>query len=174
MNVNNILEQTINFEVFIDSNRCLGSASCELPELNFATVEIAGSGIAGKIDAPTLGHFESIELKLTFRALYKPVVSLMAQKAVQLSLRAAVQQYDSGTGTLSPLPVRIDARGRIKNLAPGKFESSELMDSEITFEADVLSIKINNVEQLLIDKLNFIYRVDGKDYLAETRTALGI
>ena len=56
----------------------------------------------------------------------------------------------------------------------GKFEPSELTDTEITFECDVISIKVNNIELFMHDKMNFINRVNGTDYLASVRTALGI
>ena len=50
----------------------------------------------------------------------------------------------------------------------------ELTDTEITFECDVISIKVNNIELFMHDKMNFINRVNGTDYLASVRTALGI
>ncbi|MBR4641577.1 MAG: phage major tail tube protein [Selenomonadaceae bacterium] len=174
MGMQDTLEQVINYEVFVDGGRCLGTGSVELPELTYLTQDIKGAGIAGNYSAPTLGHLDSLELKLTFRALYESPIALMEQKAVILSLRGAVQQYDSANGTLKPLPVRIDARGRIKGGAMGKFEPSELMDTEITFECDVISVKVNNIEYFMHDKLNFVNRVNGQDYLASVRLALGI
>ena len=174
MSMQDTLEQVINYEVYVDGGRCLGTASVDLPELQYMTQTIKGAGIAGEYEAPTLGHLQSLEIKLTFRALYENPIALMEQKAVILSLRAAVQQYDSANGTLKPLPVRIDARGRIKGGAMGKFEPSELMDTEITFECDVISVKVNNIEYFMHDKLNFVNRVNGQDYLASVRLALGI
>ena len=174
MGMQDTLEQVINYEVFVDGGRCLGTGSVELPELTYLTQDIKGAGIAGNYSAPTLGHLDSLELKLTFRALYESPIALMEQKAVILSLRGADQQYDSANGTLKPLPVRIDARGRIKGGAMGKFEPSELMDTEITFECDVISVKVNNIEYFMHDKLNFVNRVNGQDYLASVRLALGI
>lgn len=174
MGMQDTLEQVINYEVFINGGRCLGTGSVELPELTYLTQDIKGAGIAGNYSAPTLGHLDSLELKLTFRALYENPIALMEQKAVTLSLRGAVQQYDSANGTLKPLPVRIDARGRIKGGAMGKLEPSELMDTEITFECDVISVKVNNIEYFMHDKLNFVNRVNGQDYLASVRLALGI
>ncbi|MBR2519179.1 MAG: phage major tail tube protein [Selenomonadaceae bacterium] len=174
MGMQDTLEQVINYEVFVDGGRCLGTASVDLPEINYMTQDIKGAGIAGQYSAPTLGHLDSLEIKLTFRAIYESPISLMEQKAVILSLRGAIQQYDSATGVLKALPVRIDGRGRIKGGAMGKFEPSELTDTEITFECDVISIKVNNVELFMHDKLNFVNRVNGQDYLAPVRLALGI
>lgn len=174
MSVQDTLEQVINYEVFVDGGRCLGTASVELPDIQYMTQTIKGAGIAGEYEAPTLGHLQSLELKLTFRALFDKPVALMEQHAVILSLRGAIQQYDSANGTLKPLPVRIDARGRIKGGTLGKFEPSELTDTEITFECDVISVKVNNVELFMHDKLNFVNKVNGTDYLAAVRIALGI
>ena len=174
MSTMDTLEQVQNYEVFVNGGRCMGTASVDLPELQYMTQTIKGAGIAGEIEAPTLGHLQSLELKLTFRALYENPIALMEQKAVNLSLRGAIQKYDTGTGELKTLPVRIDARGRIKGGALGKLEPSELMDTEITFECDVISVKINNSEYFMHDKLNFVNRVNGKDYLASVRLALGI
>ena len=174
MSVQDTLEQVINYEIFIDGGRCLGTASVELPELQYMTQTIKGAGIAGEYEAPTLGHLQSLEMKLTFRALFDKPVALMEQRAVQISCRGAIQQYDSAVGTLKPLPVRIDARGRIKGGAMGKFEPSELTDTEITFECDVISVKVNDVELFMHDKLNFVNRVNGTDYLSAVRIALGI
>lgn len=175
MSVQTVMEQVINFEVFIDGSRVpLAIATAELPELNYMTQTIKGAGIAGEYEANTLGHLESLELKLTFRALYDKPVALMEQRAILLSLRGAMQQYDAATGVLKPLPVRIDARGRIKGGALGKFEPGELTDSEVTFECDVVSVKVSNSEIFMHDKLNFISRVNGVDYLADVRSALGI
>ena len=174
MAVQDVLEQVVNYEIFYEGERIGNSSSVELPEISFTTTDISGAGIAGQYTAPTLGSLESCEIKLTFRALYKKLMRFMEQRAAQISLRGAVQQYDSTNGTLKVLPVRIDARGRVKSLEPCKFEPAETMDASITLEADVLSVKIDNVEELLIDKLNFIYRVGGTDYLAPVRVAIGI
>ena len=174
MSTMDTLEQLQNYEVFVNGGRCMGTASVELPDIQYMTQTIKGAGIAGEIESPTLGHLQSLELKLTFRALYENPIALMEQKAVILSLRGAVQKYDTADGVLKTLPVRIDARGRIKGGAMGKFEPSELMDTEITFECDVISVKVNNIEYFMHDKLNFVNRVNGQDYLAQVRAAIGI
>lgn len=175
MATNQVWEQLINYEVFCDGARIpLGIASTELPEISWITQEISGTGIAGKLEANTLGHLESLELKLTFRALYEKPVVFLEQRAIILSLRGAQQQYDAGTGILKPVPIRIDARGRVKSGSLGSFEPAELTNPEVTFECDVIGVYVDNKELFFHDKYNFVARVNGKDYLAEVRAALGI
>ena len=173
MAINEEIAQVANFAVYAEGNRQIGLASVELGELNLESQEIKGSGIAGTIDLPTMGHFENIEVKLTWRSLYENPVKLLAQRAVMLSLRGAIERYDAATGELKILPVRIDVRSIPKGLNLGKFEPSELMESESTFHADYLKITIDGVVRLELDKFNFVANVDGTDYLTAVRSALG-
>lgn len=174
MSVQDTLEQVINYEVYVEGGRLLGTASVELPELQYMTQTIKGAGIAGEVDAPTLGHLQSLEMKLTFRALFDKPVELMQQRlATNLSCRAALQRYDATLGLTKVVRVQVDFRGRPKGLNPGKFEPGELTDTEITFECDIISIKIDGKEVFLHDKLNFVNRVNGVDQLLDVRMALG-
>ena len=51
MGMQDTLEQVINYEVFVDGGRCLGTASVDLPEINYMTQDIKGAGIAGQYSA---------------------------------------------------------------------------------------------------------------------------
>ena len=65
--VNKIPEKTIAFNVYRDGTVLMGVATVELPQLQAMTETISGAGIAGEIDSPTLGHFQSMTAKLSFR-----------------------------------------------------------------------------------------------------------
>ena len=174
MSVQDTLEQTINYEVYVDGGRCLGTASLELPTLTYMTQTIKGAGIAGEYESPTLGHLQSLEMKLTFRALFDWPVSLMDSRVVQISCRGVMQRYDGVNGVRKHVPVQVDVRGRVKEGNLGKLEPNELTDTEITFECDVISVNVDRIEIFMHDKLNFVNRVNGQDYLASVRLALGI
>lgn len=175
MSVQDVLEQTINYEVYVEGGRCLGTASVELPELQYMTQTIKGAGVAGEMDAPTLGHLQSLEMKLTFRALFDKPVELMQQRlATNLSCRGALQRYDATLGLVKVVRVRVDMRGRPKGINLGKLEPGELTDTEITFECDIISVKIDDREVFMHDKLNFINRIEGVDQLMDVRAALGL
>ena len=174
MAINNINEQTINYEVFVEGNRALGTASVDLPEINYLTSEIKGAGVAGQLDVPTLGHLESMEMTLHWRSIFERPTNLLAQNAIMLSLRGAMQLYDAATGILKALPVRIDARCLSAGLTLGKLEPSEQTDTESTFKIDYLKITIDGRKEFEHDAFNYIHEVDGTDYLAGVREALGL
>lgn len=48
------------------------------------------------------------------------------------------------------------------------------MDSKTTLEVTYIKVTIDGVRKVEIDKLNYIHFVDGVDYLADVRKALGL
>ena len=92
--------QTIAYEVFVEGDRYLGTATVDLPEINAPTAEIKGAGIAGQLDMPTLGQTENMELTLHWRAIFENPVRLLRQRATMLTLRGAIQRYEAATGEL--------------------------------------------------------------------------
>ena len=174
MAVNDVMEQNINYEVFVEGNRYLGTALVDLPEINYMTNEIKGAGVAGQIDMPTLGHVEDMEVTLHWRSIFERPTGLLGQNSTLISLRGAMQKYDAATGVLRPLPVRIDVRAIAAGLTLGKLEPSEQTDTESKFKIDYIKITIDGVKEFEHDLFNYVHEVEGYDYLSATRAALGL
>ena len=172
--INNVVEQTTNYEVFVNGNRSLGTATVDLPELNYVTNEISGAGVAGKFDSPTLGHTENMEVTLHWRNIFETPIQLLDQDAVMLTLRAAVQSYDAGTGLTRIIPVRADVRALAAGSELGKLEPGEQSETTNKFNLDYIKIEIDNKTIVEHDKFNFKHVINGKDILAKVRSALGI
>ncbi len=173
-NINKIPETTIAFNVYLSGTTLMGVATVELPQLQAMTETISGAGIAGEIDAPTMGQFQAMSAKLSFRTKTSNFIELLAPKSHHLDLRAAVQYDDAGAGALVAMPERIVLRGAPKTGNLGKLELAKPQDSELELEVTYLKIVQDGNEVLELDKLNFIFSVNGKDYLADVRSALGI
>lgn len=59
---NYIPDRTINFNVTADEgNIFLGVGTVDLPEIQKMTDTLSGSGIAGEVETPIPGHFQSME-----------------------------------------------------------------------------------------------------------------
>lgn len=174
MAVNDVMQMNINYEVYVEGNRYLGTASVDLPEINYMTNEIKGAGVAGQIDVPVLSHIENLEITLHWRSIFERPTELLGQNAIMMSLRGAMQKYDAATGVLKPLPVRIDCRCLSAGLTLGKLEPAEQTDTESKFNLDYIKITIDGTKEFEHDKFNYIHEVGGYDYLSATRAALGL
>jgi hypothetical protein len=163
-----------NFRAYADDGALLGTVDVELPELEAITEEIKGAGIAGTADMPIQGHYGALTLKLNWRTTTDAQLAMTAPKAHKIELRGSVQTYDSTNGTYATTPLKIVTKAIPKKTPLGKLASGEKMDAGNEFEVIYLKILLADKEWIELDKFNFIFKVDGKDYLESVRTDLGI
>ncbi len=167
-------EKLINFRVYQDGADLIGISDVTLPKLEAVTETVKGAGIAGEIDSPTLGHYGSMEVELNWRTLLKSNIVLAKPKGVNLDLRGACQMNNSESGTLETVPVKVVLRGLPKTTDLGKLEMGSTTDTKNTIEVTYIKITVNGEDVLELDKYNYICNIDGTDYLAEVRDALGL
>lgn len=172
--MNIIPEKLINFRVYEDGKDLLGIADVELPSIDAKTDVVKGAGIAGEVDSPVMGHFGSMNLKLNWRTLTKSTVRLIQQKAHHLDIRGAIQTFDTTSGEYVVSPVKVVVRCRPKKTGLGKLDSSAVMGASNEFEVIYINISLNGKSQVEIDKYNYVCKIDGEDYLAPVRVALGL
>ena len=168
-----IPEKTIAYNVYLDSAELLGLADVELPSPEQLSETVSGAGISGEYESPTLGHTKSMSCKRKFRSKTSSYYKLLAPRAHELDLRASVQIHDSATGQIVSDPERILVRGVPKRPTLGKWETGKAQDADMELEVLYLKVIQGGEEVLEIDKLNYVYRVGGTDYLASVRTDLG-
>lgn len=169
-----IRESLINAEVYRGGNRLMGVANVTLPEMNFLTAEVKGMGIAGSQDVPIIGHLENPQLKISWRILYSPALTLMRGTAHELTVRCALQSYNSSTGQMVVEPLKVEVRGRISGTNLGELNVGEAMGAETTVNCDYIKITFKSDTVVEYDAYNFRYLSGGVDYMAEVRTALGL
>lgn len=170
----NVPENLINFRVYEDGGAYLGISDVTLPKLSAMTQTVKGAGIMGEIDAPTYGHYSSMEVELNWRTIEKDIASLAANKGLHLDLRGAGQGYDSGSGEYKVRKIKLVLRGRPKETDLGKLDVGATTDSKTTLECDYLKLTIDGETKIEIDKYNYICNIDGVDYMSDVRDALGI
>lgn len=174
--INLVRGSLINYEVYDDSDgsvRLLGTASVDLPELEFMTSDIKGAGVLGEFSLSILGHVNNMSVTLHWRTIHSDLTELAAPYAHSLTLRGAIQDYSAESGNMVVSPVAIKFRGVPTKATFGKFEPGEQTDSESEFAVDYLKIEVDGEEVLEHDKFNYVFRVNGTDYLGDTRDALG-
>ena len=164
---NNYVPEKINeYNVYMDGTRMVGVVpDVDLPEIGMKASEVEGAGMLGVLDSPTIGQFESIEQELKFNVLYSDAINMLNPlEAVNLTFRAAQQVYDKSGGYVFK-GLRIVEQGRVKKFKPGKLKRAEGMEATVTMELTYILVEVDGVVMMEIDKLNQVYKVNGKDML---------
>ena len=140
-------QSIINFKVYEDSVEYVGMAQATLPDLTALTQSISGAGIAGNVESVILGHFDAMTLGLNFRTVTDQSVKLSEPRRHTIDLRVAQQDEDVVAG-------KVVVRA-VKHIL-------------------VVILKSDGKKVREVDQLNFICYVNGTDYLADVRKALGM
>lgn len=166
-------ESNIVFELYEDGTNFMGLTQATLPNIAFIVQQINGAGLGGNVDVPIAGMMEAMELSLNWRSPTEAAKSLAAIKSHHLDLRVAAQYWDT---TASEYGVEADKYvmvARPKAMNPGNVQSATAADTANTFS--VVYYAGYRDGQLLweIDPYNYICNIDGVDYFAPIRKALG-
>lgn len=166
-------ESTISFAVYEDSVEYAGLASATLPDISALTQSISGAGIAGNIEAVVLGHFDAMTLTLNFRQMTEHAVKLSEPRRHNIDLRVAQQIEDTVAGTIGVQNVKHIFVVIPKRTSPGGVSPATPGNGSGEYAVRYWATYIGGVKVLEIDPLNFIYQVNGVDYLADVKRALG-
>lgn len=158
------------YNVYNDDERLLGMGDeLALPDFEAASETLSGAGILGEIDDPTVGYFTNQEMDIPFRILDKEAVNMLDMtKAVKLQIRGAQQTTNSG-GDIDFRSVRVVVRGRCKKFTPGKFKAGSPMDTGVTLSILYILIELEGKTILELDKLNEVFKINGKDVLKKVK-----
>lgn len=170
-----IPEKLNDFRVYEPGNPDLkGVSDIELPSLEPLIETINGAGILGEYESPAFGHLQSLKLKLNWRVITKELISFLRPEAIELDCRLANQQYNSVEGKHDFVPNRVYVRGIPTNNELGKAEKGKPYDGSTEIEVLHLKVECDGTVLIEVDKINYIYRVNGVDYTQKLRDALGI
>ena len=160
-----------NYNVYGKGNKCIGvTGATTLPTMDAITETINGAGILGTYETSVPGQFGSLEQEINFRNLDEDVFSIMdPSEPVAITMRGSEQLTNRSTGALTYRPVRIVERGRLKSFDPGKLENGKMMESKVTLELFYYLIEVDGKVMLEYDKLNSVYKINGKDMLAKIK-----
>lgn len=169
----NFDESVINFAVYEDGVEYVGMAGVTLPNLSAIVQTLSGAGIAGNVEVPVLGHYDVMSLGLNFRTTTEQSVRLSGPRRHNIDLRAAQQIEDTVAGEVKVQSIKhvlvvvpkTDTGGTIAPAAPTNGSGEYSVRYWATY--------IDGAKVREIDPLNFICVVNGVDYLADVRKAIG-
>ena len=169
----NFDESVINFAVYEDSVEYVGMAGVTLPNLAATVQTLSGAGIAGNVEVPVLGHYDVMSLTLNFRTTTEHSVRLSEPRRHNIDLRMAQQIEDTVAGEVKVQSIKhvlvvvpkTDTGGTVAPAAPTNGSGEYSVRYWATY--------IDGAKVREIDPLNFICEVNGVDYLADVRKAIG-
>lgn len=157
---------------FFDNNTEVeDNVSCQLPSIENGTTAVKGAGILGALEMPSSAQLNAMVFSASMRSINKTNISCAAPGVHNIEVRF-VKDVKTDNGTMIPQGTKIFITGIFKKYDPGKVEENGTMDGSIEYEVLRYRIVINGEEVLLIDKVNFIYIVNGVDYMKDIRAAL--
>ena len=159
------------YNVYNNGNRLIGTSDeVKLPYFEGLTGTLSGPGILGEIDEPLLGHFGASEIEIPFRTLDEEMFTLFpVGAAVNLTLRMSTQAIMESSMKTDFAPSRIVIKGKCKGFTGGKVKQGEGTGSSVKIEIIYIMIEVNKKKKFELDKLNFVYKVDGADLLKKVR-----
>lgn len=169
----NFDESVINFAVYEDSVEYVGMAGVTLPNLAAIVQTLSGAGIAGNVEVPVLGHYDVMSLTLNFRTTTEHSMRLSEPRRHNIDLRMAQQIEDTVAGEVKVQRIKhvlvvvpkTDTGGTVAPAAPTNGSGEYSVRYWATY--------IDGAKVREIDPLNFICEVNGVDYLADVRKAIG-
>lgn len=172
----NVIPEVVNdMRVYLSgADDMIGCKELKMPDLAALIASVEGIGIAGKIEAPIEGHFDSLEAELTWQLPTKTSTRLVAGKTVSLDAYADLQSYDGGNSEYAHESYHVVLRGRVKSHKPGTMKAGSAMESTTTIECHYIKISIGDTELCEIDKFGYKSVVNGVDLLEQVRKNIGM
>ena len=159
------------YNAYLSGSKLIGLADeVTLPDFEAMTETLSGAGLLGEIDEPLLGHFKSIEMEIPFRTLNNDIFKLAnAQSNVNVTLRMSTQTLNESDMNTDFIPSRVVIKGKNKSFSGGKVKQGNGTGSSIKIEVMYILIEVNGKSKFELDKINFVYKVDGKDLRDKVR-----
>lgn len=166
-------EAYIDFEVYEDARNFIGISQATLPNITFLTQQITGAGISGNVEAVLTGMVDAMSLTLNFRNATDAAVALMSPQRHNIDLRVAEQFWDTEN-----IRKTISADKYVmvvipKNTQPGNVAPASAADASGEYTVYYYAGYRDGKKLWEIDPWNYICNINGVDYMADVRKALG-
>lgn len=156
------------------SNTDFATGDITLPSLTPMSDSISGAGILGQVDLPSQGHYDSMQVGISWRTITKDAFKLMGSQAKGIEIRGAFREFDKSKTTFITRAIKAVVRGVSKGIDLGTLSVNAATDTTNTIEVTYLKIFIDGEAVFELDKFNYISRVNGEDDQADVRKALGL
>ena len=160
------MDTIVNYAIYENGSEYLGTAKVKLPDMKYKTTSVSGTGIAGDVEIPVIGHTDAMSMTIDFIDVTPAAHHLAELRTHTLDLRVAHEQYDATANSLDVVGSKYIVECIPKSLTGGEVSpanpqavSGEFLNGEIV--RDVAPMRFRNVD------------ASGTDTLAKVRSILG-
>jgi P2 family phage contractile tail tube protein len=150
-----------------------GTVSVELPSLELSTEEFSGAGVAGKVNVAFPGSMEAQTAVIKCPVIYGEITKFMELGTVRtIDLRNEIIVQNPDNHAKERVPNRWVLKGQLSGASPGSIEQATAGEATVTIQLNYVQHFLDGDEILEWDAFKYIYKVNGKDLMAETRQNL--
>ena len=166
-------QSIINYAMYINSLEYGGTVDVTLPVIKYKTVSMTGAGIAGEMEEPVMGHIDPMTCQIKFRNLTREGAIIMAPGQHQIEFRGAREDFDTESGAKIYVPMKYIMVVEALEHNVGTLAPQSGSDGTGTFAVHKFMAFEAGRKFIDIDPANYKHEIDGVDYLAAARYAMG-
>lgn len=163
----------IQLELYEDSLNLLGIAKVKLPAITYPCVTISGAGMMGNMEVPLYGMVDAMTTTINFLTTTGSAVTLMSPKKHLLDMRVAEEHWDVEEAEVYNQADKYVMIVRPKSVDPGTVAPMSAADASGEFAVYYFAAYKDGQQLWEIDKRNMKCVINGVDYMAPVRKALG-
>lgn len=158
----------INYAVYEDETEFLGVTEATLPAIEWLTQTITGSHIQGELEIPIIAQLKAMTLTLKHTVGNPFSTQLIEPRMHNIELREVQQSFDNGELTLTGLKHVFKVVP--KTLSGATLKPQSTSDPSNEFSVYYWKTERDGVEEMELDPINSICKINGTDYMEEIRT----
>ena len=163
----------INLEIYEDGVNLMGVAKVKLPAIAYPCVNISGAGMMGEMEVPLYGMVSNMTMNINWLTPHGDAVKLMSPKKHQLDMRVAEEYWDVEQADVGLWADKYVMICHPKSFAPGTFTPMSAPGVSNEFAVYYFAGYRDGAQLWEIDKRNMKCVINGVDYMANVRKALG-
>ena len=164
---------SIQLKLYQDAVNLCGTAKVTLPSIAHVCTTIAGAGLMGNQEVPYIGMIDNMTMDIEWDTPTGDAVKLLTPEKHQLDLRVAEEYWDTQETNVGIWPDKYVTVVRPKSFDPGSIAPMATPGSKSQFVVYYFAAYRNGKGLWEIDKRNQKFVVNGVDYWADVRRALG-
>ncbi len=144
----------------------------ELPEIEYKTDTVKGAGIIGEIDWPSYLNISAMSFKAKLRTDNAACSKYFTPGRKWFEVRWITDVFETPNANIGTASHKASMLCLPKKYSPGKIETGSSSDTELDYEVVYYKKEVDGEIVIEIDKLNYVYRINGIDYAESIRNSL--